>query len=302
MTDPYFSPLRPDAASDTDVQAPGAAADGPGRLIRRARERAGLSLGDLATQTRLTVATLDALERDDFNTLRESVYVRGYYRKCAKVLQVSEQDLIAAYDRIAHPAASPSVPSKLLLVSGESERSFPAIGRSVIIAGLVIAGIAFVAVIVHRGLTRPQPAASPAPAVVLPDAGQPAPAAAGAPGGQSLAAPAAAPASPAAPAGSAAGPAAVQAPSPAGSSGADGDALVLDFRDRCWAEITDAAGKVLLSGMIRTGSHEVLSGKPPYTVFLGNAPKVDVSFGGKPVDLAGATRENDTARLQIPAN
>ena len=55
-----------------------------------------------------------ALERDDFAVLTEPVYVRGYYRKCAKVLSLPETELIGAYDRLLGPK-TPPMPTKLLL-------------------------------------------------------------------------------------------------------------------------------------------------------------------------------------------
>eukprot|EP01035_Chromulina_nebulosa_P066911 gene66911-91629_t len=94
------------------------AAGGPGRMIRTARERASMSIEELAVQTRLARPTLEALESDDFSTLHEAVYVRGYYRKCAKVLKLPEAELIGAYDKLLGPKAPP-LPTKLLLVEPE---------------------------------------------------------------------------------------------------------------------------------------------------------------------------------------
>lgn len=89
----------------------------PGALIRRARERARMAPEELAAQTKLARTALDALERDDFNTLIEPVYVRGYYRKCAKVLGMSEKELLDAYEARVAPRA-PVLPAKLRLASG----------------------------------------------------------------------------------------------------------------------------------------------------------------------------------------
>jgi cytoskeleton protein RodZ len=89
----------------------------PGALIRQARERARMTPEELAAQTKLARSTLDALERDDFNILIEPVYVRGYYRKCSKVLDISEKDLLDAYEARVAPRA-PALPAKLRLASG----------------------------------------------------------------------------------------------------------------------------------------------------------------------------------------
>ena len=77
-------------------------------MIREARERTHLSLDDMAAHTKLARATLEALERDDYGALLEPVYVRGYYRKCAKVLEMDEAQLIAAYNAQHGTALQPA--------------------------------------------------------------------------------------------------------------------------------------------------------------------------------------------------
>lgn len=130
----------------SEASASGATA-GPGRLIRRAREQAGLSIEDLGAQIKLARGTLDALERDDFRTLSEPVYVRGYYRKLSKVLPVAEAELLSAYEAQVTPKSIPLPPSKLIL-SGETDLdSAPRIGSKmvigVILIGLMLGGLAF---------------------------------------------------------------------------------------------------------------------------------------------------------------
>lgn len=113
MTPEPMSPNLRAPSDDADAPLSSATA-GPGRVIRQARERARLGIEDLAAQTRLARSTLEALERDDFSQLTEAVYVRGYYRKCAKVLALPEAELIAAYDQLYAPKAAP-MPTKMLV-------------------------------------------------------------------------------------------------------------------------------------------------------------------------------------------
>src|SRR5689334_1373687 len=89
----------------------------PGEAIRIARERAKLSVDELAARTRLSRAVLEALERDAFEQLLEPVYVRGYYRKVAKALDLAEQPLIAAYQSMYTPPPT-IAPARLRLASG----------------------------------------------------------------------------------------------------------------------------------------------------------------------------------------
>jgi cytoskeleton protein RodZ len=90
-------------------------------------------------------------------------------------------------------------------------------------------------------------------------------------------------------------PAEPAAPTPVGTQ------LVLEFQEISWARVEDASGKSLLSGVISPGDTQTLDGKPPYSVFLGNALGVKVSFGGVPIDVKPFQKSNSTARFSVPA-
>ncbi len=137
MTDPY----RPE---ETVAPVPSTSGVSPGSLIRGARERALMSQDELAAQLRLSRATLDAIEHDNFAALSEPVYIRGYYRKCAKFLNISEAELLAAYERVAVRKGAPA-PTKLLLAGNDEG------GRSHGGAKWLLWGVAIVVVIVIIG-------------------------------------------------------------------------------------------------------------------------------------------------------
>jgi cytoskeleton protein RodZ len=346
-TDTTASTAANDASSDASRQ-------GPGRLIRLARERARLQLSELASLTKLTTSTLEALERDDFNILNEPVYVRGYYRKCAKALVINEQELIGAYEKLVRPRA-PQAPTKLLIGSGEGKtglKSSRGAGGGVrwlwivVIGGLL--GLAFW--FLHEdpnarhvlssasapaevsNLSKPSLAAPAAPADTAAAPAAAAPAGTAHPlstnelsttpaeSGQTQAAaepaqdnsPTPAHASPGSgltmsesvsPAPAAQAPASsAAAPAPAASSAAAGpDSLILDFKGTSWVRVEDSSGKLLMSGMIQSGDHQVVTGKPPYSIFVGNAPGVSLQYQGQPIDLTPYTKSNATARLSVPA-
>lgn len=124
----------------------------PGALIRRARERARMTPEELAAQTKLARSTLEALERDDFNTLNEPVYVRGYYRKAAKVLDIAEKELLDAYQARVAPR-TPALPSKLRLASGTELGS----GSRLPIPLAVLAAIAAIVVCAFIWFARGEP-------------------------------------------------------------------------------------------------------------------------------------------------
>jgi cytoskeleton protein RodZ len=95
----------------------------------------------------------------------------------------------------------------------------------------------------------------------------------------------------------------VQRP-PAGSlpevSGEWKDALHLVFGGESWTEVKDGRGKVLLSRINPPGTEQLLRGKPPFSLAIGNAATVQLVYNGKPVDLSPyINRYGGTARLSL---
>ncbi len=113
-------------------------------------------------------------------------------------------------------------------------------------------------------------------------------------------------AAPAAPAPAAPAPAvpapvvvAPSAPAPVATAPVAGQGQVqLKFTADCWTQVTDGAGKVLLSGLKRKGDSVSVSGKPPFSVRLGFARGAQVSYNGQAVDVAPFT-SGETARLKL---
>ncbi|MEB0104422.1 DUF4115 domain-containing protein, partial [Pseudomonas sp. CCI3.2] len=74
--------------------------------------------------------------------------------------------------------------------------------------------------------------------------------------------------------------------------------VTLHYVADCWTQVTDGNGKVLLSGVKRKGENLDVSGKPPFTVRLGFARGVQVTYNGQAVDLAPFS-SGETARLKL---
>ena len=298
----------------------------PGAMIRAARERTRISVEELASQIKLARPTLEALERDDFNQLLEPVYVHGYYRKCAKVLGLSDTELIEAYRSRAMPK-QPSAPSKLRLASGTELGSDNRLPVPMAIAAAVLASFfcVFVWNMLKTSQDIPPPVALPVPPPVMPlpepvtdplaVPADPAAAAVVDPATGTAIPPASATATPAAPAAPASPTSPAPLPAPAAASPAaataapaapavvsnapDGSA-VLNFSNTSWVRVDDSTGRTMLNGLLHAGDRQLLKGKLPFTVFLGNAPAVAVEFEGRPVDFAGLVTDNLTARFNLP--
>jgi cytoskeleton protein RodZ len=85
---------------------------GPGGRLVAAREEQGLALADVAKELRLPAATLQALESSRYEDLPQPVFVRGYLRAYARLLEMDEEVLVAEYDRLvdtSEPVLMPTV-------------------------------------------------------------------------------------------------------------------------------------------------------------------------------------------------
>lgn len=65
-----------------------------------------------------------------------------------------------------------------------------------------------------------------------------------------------------------------------------GEKITLDFADKCWVNVNDAQGNIVLYGEMSAGTSKTLDGESPFTFVLGNAVKVKVSVDGRPYDIA----------------
>ena len=293
-SDPDLSPdeLAPGASAPA---SPPSGPASPGAQLRRAREDAHLTLEDFAAQTKLAVATLQALEADDFAALLEPVYVRGYYRKCARLLGLSEEGLIAAYNARVKQA-QPQTPARIRLSAGSVE-SRSGLGR---VLGLVIMAI-IIGLLAYLWFMRSttDPLATSTEVQRVPDV-----AITTTPAVTAMARPASEPEPTDAPDETTAPPSATSEP----ATGAAADALTrgglmlsLQFRETSWVRINDAEGRALMNGLMNGGTAQtVKEGTPPLSVFFGNAPGVVLEFNGQAVDLGPYTQSNRTARLTLP--
>lgn len=70
-----------------------------GDKLRLAREKAGLSLADVATRTRITQRHLEAIEKSDFTELPGRTYVTGFARAYARAVDLPEAEIGAGIRR-----------------------------------------------------------------------------------------------------------------------------------------------------------------------------------------------------------
>ena len=84
--------------------------EGPGAILRRAREAKGLDVPAVAGMLHLSEKKLQALEADDFAQLPEPVYVRGYLKNYARFLDEPAEPILNAYARLSPVTMSEKQP------------------------------------------------------------------------------------------------------------------------------------------------------------------------------------------------
>lgn len=75
---------------------------GPGTLLKKARESRGLSIRDLSEALRLSEKMIQAMEVNNYTELPGPAYMRGYLRAYARVIRISEVEILRLYDGLGH--------------------------------------------------------------------------------------------------------------------------------------------------------------------------------------------------------
>jgi cytoskeleton protein RodZ len=94
-------------AIDRDDQVPVGHAEGPGRRLRAARQARKLELERVANLLHLKPSLVAALEQDNYDALPGSVFVLGYVRNYARLLNLDPEPLLAQLRRSEPQPAEP---------------------------------------------------------------------------------------------------------------------------------------------------------------------------------------------------
>lgn len=74
-----------------------------GERLRLARESAGVSLHDMSARTKIQLAILEAMERDEFEHVPGGLFVRGFLRAYAREVGLEPEALVADYLDLYEP-------------------------------------------------------------------------------------------------------------------------------------------------------------------------------------------------------
>ncbi len=71
-----------------------------GEKLRQAREERGISISEVAEQTRISPHYLDLIENDDYRTLPGGIFNKGFVKSYAKYVGIDEQEALSDYSRL----------------------------------------------------------------------------------------------------------------------------------------------------------------------------------------------------------
>ncbi len=69
-----------------------------GDILRKAREAAKMNHRDISKHLHLSESTIKAIEQNRFDMFTDEIYTRGHLRRYAKILHISETEVISAYE------------------------------------------------------------------------------------------------------------------------------------------------------------------------------------------------------------
>lgn len=259
-----------------------------GGRLRAAREKLGLSIEDASASLKFAPRQIEALESDNYAQLPEMTFVRGFVRSYARLLHIDPEPLLAELpgrsDQNIRSAASIPQQDKLdaPFPTVYSERKLNIIW---LLAALLVAILLAIGVWVMRGtptgIDEEQTQTDSSDTVVVQPLQTPEPVPI-----DDIAAPAAEPAPAAAVNGQVS-----KEQRPRG-------AIHMTFDADSWVEITDGNGDVQISRINPQGSVLDLNGTAPFSLVIGEAKNVHLTYKGKPIDLAPYIRV-EVARLTL---
>ncbi len=321
---------------DSIPQAP-VTGDGPGALLREAREARGISQQAVADSLNLRLTLVRDIELDRFDPRTASTFTRGYLRTYAKLVGADEAAVLQAYDSLG---LGESKYAEMQSFSGRTKREANE-NRLRLISWLLFIGLAILMFVwwwqqpaeeprvlsvddaSQQEPLVPMPGEDLSPEAALPEMGDSelSPVTPDAPVEPQAAPtepvtvplapgqtpePATPVTEPAAPAVEPVSPVPDQSSNetPTGSQ-TQGETvhqalITLRLSGDCWLKITDANGKVVLEGTKPAGSVQSVDGQPPFRVVLGAPQVVSISYQDQPVDMARYVKRGQVARFSLP--
>lgn len=278
---------------------PGVAASGA--ALRQAREARGLGLTEVASTLKLTTRQIEAIEEEAFDALPGIAFARGFVRNYARFLSLDPAPLLARMEQPARAEelrlapesnAEGSVPR-----SPSGYRSTSAMPAVLLFGAiLVLGGLGYLfnwygrqnSALIEQGAAQSLPAVANGDAVFPPKSEET----------EILMAQVEVPATASAPEVANSAPLPVQSAPVEAPVAPQQAGIAFAFAQDAWVEVRDASGRVVFSQLSKAGTTQSVQGKAPFSLVIGNATNVSLSYNGKPVDLTPHTKVS-VARLSL---
>lgn len=120
-----------------------------GEKLRQAREERGITLSEVAEQTRISPIYLEAIDNDDYRRLPGGIFNRGFVKSYAKYVGLNEQEALLDYSRLQNELETPQeVETRIykpeVLTDDRSATSMiPTILTAAVILAVMTGGILF---------------------------------------------------------------------------------------------------------------------------------------------------------------
>ena len=240
-----------------------------GQTLASAREKAGLTVEQVAAATRIRRTLVMDIERDDFASSGGDFYARGHIRTIAQKVGVDPAPLLAEFDA-ARPESAPPRATDVFEseTAARPERRGPNWSAAMAVA---------VAVVLVYGVVQVVTRDSPTPTEGLTGSGG---------GATTTSAPATTSSSPT-PTGE--GSAVAQAPRTKVT-------VVVRARDTSWVQATTASGEELFQGLLEDETR-TFTDRQRIKLVIGNAGAVTLTVNGTPLGSPG--RPGQGARVEF---
>jgi cytoskeleton protein RodZ len=288
---------------------------GPGALLREAREAKGWTQAEVARRLNLRLAVIESIDDDQYKAGVALTFLRGYVKAYAKVVGVSEQQALAAFDGMSGieqiKAAAPMQSFSRKTRQQASDNWLKRVSWLVLLGllGSLVywwwqdSGVNYM----EPGLdSNAQQQEEPAPEAEVPLVAPQLtlPAAPVADDAETMAETTPDTQAPVAATDDTAAevteptvePVAIIEPA---TPAADPRLLAMNFTDDCWIKVTDSRGRVLAEGVQKAKQALSLKGEPPFRLILGAPHAASVEYMNKAVDLSSFSAGR-VARLTVP--
>jgi len=264
-----------------------------GERLRHARENKNLSIQHIADRLYLSPTVINALEMDDYDRLPSAVFIRGYLRNYAKLLEISPESVIEGYEQqLGHQLPSAIVPAGESPAPQAQTTSNHFWVKTMTFSVITIVMILLSVTIVSQNLFSKRTDVTTTTTQIplqLPDSEGL--------NGEPVSPPLVPLLPPAVGADPSAATPTVTAPQPTTAENTTApttETMTVYLKQKSWLEITDNTNKKLYNAIANANTDFPVTGIPPFKVKVGNLDAVSIEYRGEKNPINSYTKQPNT--------